>query len=259
MKLYEIIETIENALPKKYAMSWDNVGLMIGSLEKDIQKVMITLDVTEEVVGFAIDSKCDLIVSHHPMFFDEVKSINYDCALGRIIKDLIKNDICVYSCHTNMDVAECGINAALANLFELEESVVLKPLPDNENVGIGRIGKLKESMGVDDFLIKTKKLLSTDCLKVVKPDFQKNIKTVCVAGGSCGDLIMIAKDKGADVIITADVKYHQALDASQRDICVIDAGHFQTEIVFCDIMKKLLKPIGLELVVSKQKDCFEFI
>ena len=258
MQLKKIIKLIEDNAPKCYASHWDNVGLMLGDVEQEIKKIMLTLDVTPQVTDEAIANECDLIISHHPFFFSEIKTIDFSTPYGKMIKNLITNNIAVFSCHTNMDSAECGINAVLSEKFELSDVEVLEKNETFSEVGIGRIGNICECT-LDEICQMTKKILNASTLRVIADDMDKQIKKVCVASGSCGDLIGIAKSKSADVFITADVKYHQALDASYSDIAVIDAGHYYTEFLVTDIFKSILENIDAEIFISSQKDCFRFI
>ena len=259
MKVKEIANLIENVAPVCYASPWDNVGLNIGDLNAEVNKVMLTLDVTPSVVAQAIEENCELIISHHPFIFDELKSIDFNTPMGNMINLLVSNKMSVYSCHTNMDSADGGINTNLARMFGLDNVVVLERNEKYENVGIGRVGKLKKSITAEELVNETKTLLNTPFVRVVSNNLKDEIECLAVASGSCGDLIALAKEKGADAIITADVKYHQALEALDIGICVIDAGHFPTENHVTDILKNLLQNTGLEIVLAKTKDCFQVI
>ena len=258
MKVKEIVELIERVAPLDYALHWDNVGLMIGDLESDVRKVMLTLDVTPEVVNQAIKERCSLIISHHPFIFSDIKSIDFSKTHGNMIKDLIKYNINVYSCHTNMDSADGGINTYLAKMFELEDVIVLEKNEGYDGIGIGRVGNLKSPVTLENLSNRTKELLNTPFVKVVG-GLNTIIERIAVASGSCGDLISLAKAKGADAIITADVKYHQGLDALDSGICVVDAGHFPTENFVVEIFKEILKDMELEILFAKTKDCFYVI
>ncbi len=259
MKVREIAYLIDKAAPLSYASTWDNVGLMVGDLDADVDKVMLTLDVTPDVVDQAIEQNCGLIISHHPFIFDGLKNIDFSNPRGSMINLLVTNKINVYSCHTNLDSAEGGINAYLAKLYGLCDVIVLEENENNKNVGIGRVGNLKGSVTRKELAEITKKLLNTPFVRIVSDNPEKAVKRIAVASGSCGDLISLAKEKGADAIITADVKYHQALDALDEDICVIDAGHFPTENCVTDILGDILKFTSLELVCAKAQDCFKVI
>ncbi|MFC7320903.1 Nif3-like dinuclear metal center hexameric protein [Halobacillus campisalis] len=126
----DIIKSLEEIAPKEYAFDWDNVGLQVGSLKQPVKKVMITLDVLENVVDEAIEQGADMIVAHHPLLFIKLNEINLDTPKGRAIKKLIQHNITVYASHTNLDVAEGGVNDAMAELLGIEN---LKPLIESNN------------------------------------------------------------------------------------------------------------------------------
>lgn len=257
MKLKDIISIIEKTAPVSYAYDWDNVGLMIGDVSAEVQSVMLTLDVTPAVVDEAARKGCQLIISHHPLFFDTIKNIDFSISFGKMIRKLVNENIAVYSCHTNMDAADGGINTRLAQLFELTDTEVLESHPKFSNIGIGRIGKCKSPCTVVELCERVKKILGTNFVKLTCANENTVVNTICVASGSCGDMIELAKSKGADVIITADVKYHQALSALELPIAVIDAGHYPTEFLVVDLLKELLSESELNIYVSEQKDCFQ--
>lgn len=251
MKLYEIISILENAFPPEGAYEWDNVGLLLGDKDADIKKVLLTLDITEAVIAEATDKECDLILSHHPILFSGIKKITTDSSEGRIILSAAKNGICIYSAHTNCDVAPCGTNEHLSWLLSLENAI---PLEEN---GLGRIGTLSTALTLDELASQVKSALGLDFVRVCG-DGQKPVKTVAISSGSGADSIPFAIEKGADVMVTGDTKYRVMLDAV-RDICIIDAGHYGTEISVCDIFKKLLSDCDIELITSDSRDVYRCI
>lgn len=115
----QIIESMERWAPPHYAESWDNVGLMVGSKQREVSKIITSLDITPEVVDYAISEQAQMIISHHPFIFKGIKSLNLDSPQGHVIEKLIKNDIVVYSAHTNLDIAEGGLNDMLASRLGL--------------------------------------------------------------------------------------------------------------------------------------------
>ncbi|MBS4209089.1 Nif3-like dinuclear metal center hexameric protein [Bacillus sp. FJAT-50079] len=124
---YEVIQLFEEFSPKKYALDGDPIGLQIGTLNKPVEHVLIALDVSEEVVLEAIEKNVDLIIAHHPLIFRPLKKITTDQFAGRIVEMLIKHDIAVYAAHTNLDVANGGVNDMLANALQLNNVSVLVP------------------------------------------------------------------------------------------------------------------------------------
>ena len=257
MKALEIARNIFEKAPASLAADWDNIGLMIGSEEKEVSRVLICLDVTAGAVNFAAENKCDMIISHHPFIFGGIKSVDYSKPLGNLIKILVENEIALYSFHTNIDAAKGGINDYLAELFGLRGASVLEANAADRSTGIGRIGSLEKSISIEELAETTKKLLHTPSVRVVKGE--NAIKTLAVASGSCGDLIPLAAEKGADAIITADVKYHEALAAADLGITVIDAGHYPTEAVVTNVFSSILLNLPAEVIPYNGEDVFKFI
>ena len=252
MKLGEIAKIIEKDFPVSLAYAWDNCGILLGNRKREVKTVLLSLDITESVANEAQKVGADLILSHHPILFDGTKSITSDTPEGRTVLSLLENKICVYSAHTNCDVAKNGINARLSRLFDLLDTEFL------EEDGLGRIGNLKKPMSFENFALYTKKVLHTPFVRICG-DKTAQISRVAVASGACADSIPTAVEKGADVIITADLKYHDMINYSQMGISIIDAGHYPTEIIAVDIFFELLSNTGLKLIKSQNPDVFEFI
>lgn len=252
MKLKEIIEKIEAHFSPQNAMEWDNVGLLLGDESSEIKKVILTLDITYDVVEQAITEGAQLILSHHPIMFSPVCKITTDTEIGKILLLAAENKINIYAAHTNCDVAPTGINAYLAELFELENAVPL------EETGLGRIGSIKTEMVFSDFARLVCERLATPHIRFCGDETRK-VRRVAIGSGACGDLILTAAKLGADVMITGDVKYHEMLDAEGIGINVIDAGHYPTEIVVKDIFARMLKDTGLVLIKAKSRDVFKFM
>lgn len=256
MKASEIKTLVEKVFPPSLAEEWDNVGLLVGRCGKEVKKVLLTLDVTPFVVREAIDARVDMIVSHHPMMFSGVKSVTDDTVEGKMLLDLIENDIAVFAAHTNLDSAKGGLNDYLAKLLELKSvEVVLKG--SMEGSGLGRIGDLPSQMTAREFAELAKEKLNTPVR--VSGDLDKRISRVAVGSGASDDIAKKAVEMGADLILTGDLKYHRTQDIVALGAVMIDAGHYPTEIMAIEIFESILKDRGLEIVKSKNKDIFEFI
>ncbi|MFB1050793.1 Nif3-like dinuclear metal center hexameric protein [Paraliobacillus sp. JSM ZJ581] len=331
----DVIDVIEDMAPKDLAYDWDNVGLQIGSMHKEVEKVMVTLDVLENVVDEAVEKGIDLIIAHHPMLFKALKQINLDQAKGRTIKKLIQHDISVYAAHTNLDIAFGGVNDMLANQLAIKNTQVLVPfdhetliklvvyvpeqhlvevknaLGDNgagyignyshctfsqegtgsfvpkegtdpyigtigkeEKVkeikietiipaskkdffvktlltahpyeepaydliplvnkgrvtGLGRIGTLDQDIKLKEFCDTVKEKLDVSNLRVIG-DLDKKIRKVAILGGSGEGFISQAKRMGADVYITGDLTFHEAQEAWEMGLTVIDPGHYVEKVM----------------------------
>lgn len=255
MKLSEIIKLIEDCYPKELAYEWDNPGLFYGDLDKEIKRVIVTLDITCEVVKQAIEEKADLILSHHPFIMSGIKTLADNSMHAKMTVDIIKNDISIYSAHTNMDTAEEGINQQLAKLFSLQNISVLENDKPYENCGLGRMGEFGEEVLLYDFCDVVKEKLNTPFVRVCGDN--RRVKRVAVASGSCSEYVPTAIKKGADVIITADMKYHNCIEFVHDGIAIIDAGHYPTEIISKEMFLKVLKNTDVEVIKANTEDIFK--
>lgn len=214
----------------KLAEKWDNVGLMLGDYNNEVNKVLVCLDVTTKVVEEAIANNIDLIVSHHPLIFKPLKSLDFtEDFKSNIIRNLIKNDIAVISFHTNLDSATLGLNDYLARLLNLKDIKVLFEHSLDSTAGLGRIGKLEKPLDMGDFIKYIKEKYSLDTVSAVIGD-ESVISTVALLGGSGADFIYTLPEE-VDVYLTGDVGYHAALDAIEMKKNIIDIGHFAESLV----------------------------
>ncbi len=242
MLIKEVMDYLETIAPKNLAESWDNVGLLVGDKNKEISKVLLALDVTDEVVDEAIKLNANLIVTHHPLIFKAVKTINTDDFVGNTIIKLIKNDIAVYTLHTNLDSGQGGTNDVLADILEMKNKSVLLPSELDENCGLGRYGEIAETT-VENLLKFMKNTNKFDYINYSLDNggIDKQVKKVGLCTGSVMDsLIYKSKTLGCDVYVTGDVTYHTAQIAKRIGITIIDVGHYCSEnIVFESLETKL--------------------
>ncbi|MGC4376005.1 Nif3-like dinuclear metal center hexameric protein [Fictibacillus sp. Mic-4] len=348
-----IISIMEKFAPKSLAEEGDPIGLQVGTLNKPVKKVMIALDVLETVVDEAIEKGVDLIIAHHPMIYRPLKRIDTSRSQGRVIEKLIKNDITVYAAHTNLDVAQGGVNDWLAEALKLTNTTVLKPTTmakyiklavfvpkshvdkvrdaissagaghignyshctfnssglgtfkplegtnpyigklgeleivdevkietivpealkkavisemlhahpyeevaydvyplenEGEFLGIGKIGQLEKAMTLEEFVQHVKNSLHVNALRVIK-GHNRPIQKVAVVGGDGNKFISAAQFKGADVLVTGDIYYHNAHDAQAEGLTIIDPGHNIEKI-----MKKGLQQVIAQSVKEKKYD-----
>lgn len=239
-KVKDIADAIERLAPTELAEKWDNVGLMTGDFEQNVSTVYICLDVTSENVRKAVASDADLIVSHHPLIFSPLKRIIEGDVSGSIIRELIQNNISVYSAHTNLDNADGGMNDVLAEKLGLENIRKFTAEEVTGDSGIGRIGKLDTSMELADFVDLVKNILDCRSIRYVGEPTE-NITSVALCTGAGGDGIETAYRAGADVYVTSDIRHHEAQLAYELGINLIDAGHFETENTICEFMTEYLK------------------
>lgn len=347
MKLKTLVKKIENKYPLNLAYEWDNVGVLVGDFNANINKIMVSLEANEEVIDEAIKNNVDLIITHHPFIFKKINKINTDDLKGRLIHKLIKNDIALYSMHTNFDIAFDGLNDYFMEIMGFKDSKILeetksevlyklavyvpithasivkdalgksgaghignyshcnfssegegnfKPLEGSnpfigingqievvkevkietivpqkilnsvinnmisvhpyeevaydlyqlENkgscVGLGRISQLDKETDLENLCNFIKDKLNMKHIRVVG-DLKTKISKVAVVTGSGSDMVKKAKRKGAQVLISGDVKYHEAQDILDMGMCLIDCGHFESENIFKDVMKRFLDTI----------------
>lgn len=234
MKIYEIIEKLDELFPKSLSEEWDNDGEMLV-LDKslEITGIVTTLDVTDDAVDEAVKCGANLIVSHHPMIFTPLKRLD-DTPLSKKIERLIKNGISVLSYHTRFDSAKGGMNDRLASKLCLKNPV---PFGLHGGIPMGRIGEVEEC-SPEEFGKRVSKLLDTDTILY---EGKKSIKKVAVLGGGGKDFIHTAYTLGADAMITGDISYSVVTEESPYGITMVDAGHFSTEILAVDAFAEILE------------------
>lgn len=259
-KVKEIIEVMETLAPTFLKEDFDNVGLMVGDREKEVKKVLLALDCTLKVVEEAKENNVDLIITHHPLIFRRPNNITTDTIQGRKIIELIKNDISLYSSHTNLDSAKNGLNDSIPKLLGYDSSDILEVNKRDEKAGLGRIVTLDKPTKLDEIVDNVKKALNINNLRVVKG--KEEVNKIAIINGSGQDFIGKAVSKGADCIITGDTTYHFASDYKEMGINIIDAGHFASEqIVFFNVMKNIIdKFTDIEFILSKvEEDPYTFL
>ncbi len=259
-KVKEIIEVMETLAPTFLKEDFDNVGLMVGDREKEVKKVLLALDCTLKVVEEAKENNVDLIITHHPLIFRRPNNITTDTIQGRKIIELIKNDISLYSSHTNLDSAKSGLNDSIPKLLGYDSSEILEVNKRDEKAGLGRIVTLDKPTKLDEIVDNVKKALNINNLRVVKG--KEEVNKIAIINGSGQDFIGKAVSKGADCIITGDTTYHFASDYKEMGINIIDAGHFASEqIVFFNVMKNIIdKFTDIEFILSKvEEDPYTFL
>lgn len=234
MTVGQIIEAIEQAAPRCLQEQWDNSGLICGSPRQECRGVMVCLDVTPSVVSQAIETGCNLIVSHHPLIFKGIKAVSDTTVQGEALIMAIKSDIAVYSAHTSLDNAPApwGVSHEMARLLGAEVESVISP------TGTGVFAKLSAPATPLAFLEQVKKTFDAKGVRhSVIPN--RMISKIALGSGSCGFLIPDAIYAGADAIVTSDVRYHDFLDYGKQ-IFIVDLTHFDTEKITKAIFRRII-------------------
>ena len=259
IKVNNIIKEMESLAPIYLKEDFDNVGLMVGDREKEVKKVLLALDCTLKVIEEAKNENVDLIITHHPLIFRKPSSITTDTLQGKKIIELIKNDISLYSSHTNLDSVENGLNHTIVSILGFNDSRILEKNKRDDNAGLGRLVSLNEEITLEELVSKIKSALNISNLRVVKGD--NKVSKVAVINGSGQDFIGKAVALGADCIITGDTTYHFASDYKEMGISILDVGHFASEqITFFSVMENLSgKFENVQFITSKvEEDPFSF-
>ncbi|TAH02482.1 MAG: Nif3-like dinuclear metal center hexameric protein [Sphingobacteriales bacterium] len=236
MTIGSIINVLETVAPPSLQESYDNVGLLIGTSADPCTGVLVTLDVTEAVVDEAVAKKANLIVAHHPLIFGGLKRISPNDHVGATVIRAIRDGIAVYAIHTNLDNVLEGVNGMMAEKLGLIHTKVLVPKLGivGEGIGSGAIGEWEVTKSPEEALNLVKERFG---LRVIRhtPFLQRPVKRVALCGGAGSFLISNALHAGADLYITADVKYHEFFGAEGRMI-LADIGHFESEQFTSDLL-----------------------
>lgn len=254
----EIVNKIEEVYPKKYAMDWDNVGLLAGRGNKEVSKIYVALDLTEEALAEAVRWKADMIVTHHPLIFSPLKTITDESVTGNYIITMLKNDISYYAMHTNYDVLRMA--ELSAEIFGFAERETLDVFFEEEKRGLGCIGTYGKELNLRECCEIVKKQFGLEHIKVFG-DLDKKIERIAICPGSGKSVIRTAVKKGADVLITGDIGHHEGIDAAADGMAVIDAGHYGLEYIYIEDMRKFLEKnlLYVEIKTAGLKPPFQFI
>ncbi len=243
MTVKDVVWTLEQYAPLPLQESYDNAGLQIGLTdEQEVSGVLLCLDVTEDILHEAIATGCNMVVSHHPLFFRPIRKITNDSMVGRCAQIAIKNNIAVYSAHTNLDNARGGVNYEIAQKLGLENVKFLKPMNGSDG-GSGVIGDLSKAMPRQELLnllantFKVKAIMHNDC----SCDWHatNGIKRVALCGGAGDFLLEEAIEQDAQAFITGEMGYHRYF-GHEKDILIAVLGHYQSEQFTVDLLERIL-------------------
>jgi len=253
----DICEFLDILYPVSLSEDWDNCGLLIGRKSRDVKKILLCLDVGTETVQEAIDRKCQMIISHHPLIFKGLKRICDDNYIQNIVQDIIRNDICVYAAHTNMDKAQGGLNDIMAAILTLNDINILgmsgaeKQLCTCEYAS-GRYGIIENEMYMFEFVNMLKTLFDSDKIRFTGDEYRKIRRIALCTGSFDGNLVNVLSYK-PDVFITGEMKYHDVLDMTRAGTDVVLLGHYESESIYKEYLKDILnnKFTTVETLISK--------
>lgn len=254
----DIIKVIENTYPKRVALAWDNVGLLLGRTDKEIQKIYVALEVTESIIDDAIENGADMLITHHPLIFEPLKQITDEHFIGNRVVKLLQHDISCYTMHTNYDVLRMADLSA--TILGLDSTEVLEATNAEGTEGVGRVGQLSTEITLRECCKLVKERFRLDTVKVFG-DLDAKVKKVAISPGSGRHMKEFAIAKEADVFVTGDIDHHEGLDANAQQLAIIDAGHYGLEHIFIDDVAKYLKENlrEIEIVKAKPKHPFQVV
>ena len=229
-----IYDAIDRLAPFWLTMDFDNTGILVGDRNREVSCALLALDCTPAVVEQAKQLGAQLIVTHHPVIFHPLKRVNEDA----VVYQLIRSDIAVISAHTNLDIAQGGVNDALASAIGLRDCRGLELLNEQTGAWLGRIGTLPEPLSPEAFAAHIKACLNAASVKFSAAP--RVIRTVALCSGSGADCLDAAISSGADALLTSEVKQHEYLAATAAGISIFDAGHFDTEDIVIEPLRDYL-------------------
>ena len=259
MKIADLIRWFEAWANPAWQESWDNCGWQIepGILDQSAGVLVCltpTLAVMEEALALrAAGHPVNLIFAHHPLIFSLLKSVQAGHPVGDMVRLAITHGIGVYTAHTNFDQVEDGTAAVLAQRLGLQDTAPITPTHDH--LGYGRVGILPQALPLDQLLATIQQVLAPpDLIYSPAADLHQIISKVAVLGGSGASFLKDVAKSGAQAYLTSDCKFHQFQEAGDRQIVMIDAGHYATERPACDRLVQILREQGVEWVQLSDRD-----
>jgi len=247
---------LETVAPLSISEKWDNPGLQVGSYGQQIRKIMLSLDPTVEAVREARRRNAQVLLVHHPLLFKPLSCLNLDTYPGTVIQESLQGNVSIVAIHTNLDGAAEGINQILAELLSLQDVEPLQEIPQYPEGGMGRVGTLPERTSVGLLAERLKSLLSAEKVRIIGST-DRPVGRIALLGGAGGSMISRAVEMGADVFVTGDVTYHQALEAKTLGLALIDAGHFCTERTAYHHFGNRLKHLFREKQVTVEVEMYQ--
>ncbi len=259
----DVLRCLDEKAPFYSQLGFDNSGFLVGRGDKKVKRILVALDITENVAKEAVERGADLIVSHHPVIWEGARSVTDETILGRKLLCLLENGIAAICAHTNLDAAKGGVNDCLAAALGLKDTALLKhygQYTDGTPYGIEQVGTLPgDPVALVEFAAFVKDKLGSNGVRYV--DAGQPVKKVAVGGGSCSSSIQDVFAAGCDTFVTADVKYDGFLDAKALGLNLIDAGHYPTENLVCPVLASWLYEAfsEVEVIISAHKEVFSYL
>jgi dinuclear metal center YbgI/SA1388 family protein len=256
-----IIDLMARIAPPSLAEEWDNCGLQVGDGSWPVQQIWVALDPSSPVVTKACQNRVDLLITHHPLIFKPLRTIDCRTPIGSVIESALRHRLAIFSAHTNLDAVQEGLNDRLAGLIGLTRWRVLQPresdpllYPAGEH-GIGRIGSLETPLKLKALAADLKTKLGLTGVRMAgDPDL--TVREVALCTGSGSSLMPEVMAAGAQVYISGDLRYHDARDAEAVNLGLIDIGHFASEHLMVNLLVERLREAVRATGLSVQVEPF---
>lgn len=268
MRLSQLIAVFEQLWPKSGAESWDAPGLLVGSAQAEVKRVLLSVDVTGELIAEAAADGFDLVLAHHPALLRGVTSLAENTAKGSLVTQAISSNVAVFAAHTNADIVENGVSDSLAKILGLSNPEPLVPA-GQVGQGHGRVGDLSEETTLGEFARLVANAIPATATGVrVAGQYSQPVVRVALCAGAGDSFIPAAASAGADVYLTADLRHHPAQEAREQaladgsQMALIDVSHWASEWLWLDVAARQLREAlpEIEFTVSTLRtDPWDFV
>ena len=255
VRVRDILAYLDKIAPMSVKMDMDNIGLLVGSGEAEVRRALVALDITDEVIDEAVELGATLIVTHHPLFLQPLWQVTDGDRTGSKIIKLLRHGISAICMHTNLDIAEGGINDRLAEAVGLADTTILWQMGEADGVpyGMGRVGTLAAPVAMADFLSRVKAALEASGLRY--HDAGRPVQRVAVLGGSGSNELWRAVAAGCDTYLLGEAKHSGFVEAQELGVNLIEGDHYCTENVISEPLKQELAAAfpAVEVTVSARQ------
>ena len=240
MDFQQMGKELDRLFPPAWAESWDNIGWMVRPSDDVVSGVVVTVDVTSDVIVHARERGYNTIISHHPLLFEPLEQVRDDRPVDRCVMKAIRDDVGIYAAHTNADSMPGGLNDRFANRLGLSETEPIDPSVEDESGGLGRIGNLTQPLTVEEIADRVRDRFDVHFLRAVGPR-DRTVETVGVCTGSGGDFINPSLAERVDLYISADLGHHDVLEARGLDLPLLNLDHYEMETIFLPLARELIE------------------
>ncbi len=240
MRLEKLFEILDKLSPFELQEEWDNSGLILGNLDAVFENIYVGIDVDFELLEEILENS--VLIVHHPIIFRGLKKLDFNSYPSNLIQKAIQKNISIIAMHTNYDKTHL-------NRYVLEEVLGFKVNECDEY-----LCSFDVNLSFDEFSKKVTKTLGLSCIKTVCS--HKEIKTASICTGSGASMLSSLK---TDCLLTGDIKYHEALEAKENKISLIEIGHYESEVHFGPSLKKELQNYGLSAIIANSKNPFRYL